>query len=36
MIMGGVTQKKKGVGYTTALGEQWDVAVYMKAKEAKN
>jgi hypothetical protein len=36
MFSGNVIQKKKGVGYTTDLGQQWDVTEYMKTKEVKN
>jgi hypothetical protein len=28
--------KKKGVGYTTEIGEIWDVNAYLKLKETKN
>jgi hypothetical protein len=27
---------KKGVGYTTGVGEIWDVNAYLKMKETKN
>jgi hypothetical protein len=27
---------KKGVGYTTGVGEIWDVNAYLKLKETKN
>jgi len=27
---------KKGVGYTTEVGEVWDVNAYLKMKETKN
>jgi len=30
------TKKKKGVGYTTEIGEIWDVNAYLKLKETKN
>jgi hypothetical protein len=36
LFSGNVIQKKKGVGYTTDLGQQWDVTEYMKTKEVKN
>ncbi len=36
MNAGNMFQKKKGVGYTTDLGQQWDVENYMKTKQAKN
>ena len=29
-------QKRKGVGYTTGVGVTWNVAEYLKSKEAKS
>ena len=31
-----VPKAKKGVGYTTEVGEIWDVNAYLKLKETKN
>lgn len=30
------SKKRKGVGYTTGVGTTWNVAEYLKSKEAKN
>jgi len=29
-------KKRKGVGYTTGIGTQWNVAEYLKSKESKS
>jgi hypothetical protein len=29
-------KKRKGVGYTTGTGTQWNVTEYLKSKEAKS